>query len=332
MKVSILDYAARDDGMNSQEAFQATTELAQEADRLGYHRFWIAEHHNVPVLATSAPEILMAHLANKTTHIRIGSGGVMLPNYSSYKVAEVFKTLEALHPGRIDAGVGNSPGGDKVVSKALNEGKIGPPNYADQVDDLAGFLTDSLPKGHAYKNKRARPIIESTPEMFILAASGRNSEVAARNGSGFVYAHFIRPDVVAGREAINEYRDAFTPTKLAAKSNAIVAVFALVGETKEDAEDMLRAFELWHVSSVSRTRAVYHMPTPEKASNVTYTEDEQKALTATHQRVIYGTAEEVKQQLLDLQKAYGADEVMIIPNAYSIEKRKQTIRLLAEVL
>ena len=307
MKISLLDYAARDEGMNSQQAFQATTELAQLADQLGYHRFWIAEHHNVPVLATSAPEIMIAHLANKTTHIRIGSGGVMLPNYSSYKVAEVFKTLEALHPGRIDAGVGNSPGGDKVVSQALNEGKTEKPNYADQVDDLAGFLSDSLPKGHAYKNRRARPIIETTPPMFILAASGRNAELAARNGSGFVFAHFIRPDVAVGRDAITAYRDAFKPTKLAEKPHTIVAVFALVVETKEDAEDMLRAFELWHLSSVSRTRAVYNMPTPEKARTITYTEEEEASLKETRKRIVYGTAQEVKQQLLDLQVAYGAD-------------------------
>lgn len=330
MKISILDYAARDEGMSSSEAFAATTELAQLAERLGYHRFWIAEHHNVPVLATSAPEIMMAHLANHTTRIRIGSGGVMLPNYSSYKVAEIFKTLEALYPNRIDAGVGNSPGGDKLVTQALNEGKTEKIDYAKQIDDLQGFLTDRLPKDHPYKTRRARPMIETAPQMYVLGASGRNAAVAARNGAGFVYAHFIRPDTTIGSEAIAEYREVFQPTKLAAKPHAILAVFVLIGEDEQDAKEMLQAFELWYLSANSRTRAAYAMPTPEKAKQVTYTTEEKERLIETHKKVVWGTAKQVKEQLEQLKEIYQADELLIIPNAYSIEKRKQTISLLAE--
>lgn len=329
MKISILDYAARDEGMTSSQAFAATTELAQLADELGYHRFWVAEHHNVPVLATSTPEILMAHLASHTTRIRIGSGGVMLPNYSSYKVAEVFKTLEALYPNRIDAGIGNSPGGDRVVAQALNEGKTEQPDYQKQIQDLAGFLTDTLPKGHPYKNKRARPVIETVPQLHVLAASDRNAGVAAQVGAGFVYAHFIRGNVAAGKAAVEAYRAAFQPTKLAAKPHVTVAVFVLVGENQEDAEEMARAFELWHVATHSRNRAVYYLPTPEKAAETTYTKEEEEILKETRRKVMYGTAEDVKQQLLELQTVYEADELLIIPNAYSIEKRKQTIALLA---
>lgn len=330
MKVSILDYAAKDEGMTAHDAFWATTELAQLADRLGYHRFWVAEHHNVPVLAVSAPEILMTHLAGRTQRIRIGSGGVMLPNYSAYKVAEWFKTMEALYPGRIDAGIGNSPGGDKLVHQALNEGKTEKPDYQQQFKDLAGFLTDTLPKGHKYKSKRAAPIIETTPEMYLLAASQRNTGMAAEAGAGLVYAHFIRPDENIGVEAARAYREQFQPNKLGGKPHVIVAVFVVVGETEEEAEELAQAFDLWYLSSGSRKRSAYYMPTPEKARQVDYSDEEKELIRENRKKVLIGDAASVKQQLEDLQARYHADEILIVPNVYSIEKRKQAIRLLAD--
>lgn len=332
MKISILDYAAKDEGMTAHDAFWATTELAQTADRLGYHRFWMAEHHNVPVLAVSAPEIMMTHLASKTERIRIGSGGVMLPNYAPYKVAELFKTLEALYPNRIDAGVGNSPGGDKIVSQALNEGKSEKPNYQQQFRDLTGFLTDNLPKGHKYKNKRAAPIIETVPEMYLLAASERNAGVAGETGAGFVYAHFIRADEEVGRKAIASYREQFQPSKLADRPHVIIAVFVVVGKTEEEAEELAQAFDLWYLSSGSRKRAAYYMPTPEKARQANYSKEEKELIRENREKVLIGDAKSIKQQLKDLQKQYDADEILIVPNVYSIEKRKQSIVLLAEEL
>lgn len=331
MKVSILDYAPKDEGMSAHEAFTATTELAQLADRLGYHRFWVAEHHNVPVLSSSSPEILMAHLASQTKRIRIGSGGVMLPNYTAYKVAENFKVLEALFPNRIDAGIGNSPGGDRLVSQALNEGKTEKPEYTEQVRDLTGFLTDSLPKGHKYKSKRAAPIIDTKPEVHLLAASSRNAGVAAETGAGFTFAHFINPSG-KGKQAAEAYRTAFQPTELADKSHVMVAVFVVIGKTTAEAEGLAAAFDLWHLSSQSSKRAAYYLPSPEKAREANYSPEEQEEIQKNRQKVIIGDPETVKRDLIQLKEDYEADEILIVPNVYSIEKRKQSIELLADTL
>lgn len=331
MKLSILDYAPKDENMSAHEAFQATTELAQLADRLGYHRFWVAEHHNVPVLASSSPEIFMSHLASSTKRIRIGSGGVMLPNYSAYKVAENFKVLEALFPNRIDAGIGNSPGGDPLVSQALNEGKTERPDYAQQVRDLKGFLTDSLPRGHKYKSKRAAPLIDTTPQMHLLAASGRNAGVAAEVGAGFTFAHFINPSG-SGKEAVEAYRRAFQASPLAEKPHVSVAVFVVVGKTMEEAEELAAAFDLWHLSSQSPKRAAYYLPTPEKALQTEYTNEEQEEMKKNRKKVIVGDPVTVKKGLQQLQDYYQADEIMIAPIVYTIEKRKQSIQLLAEMM
>lgn len=331
MKVSILDYASKDEGMAAHDAFRATTELAQSADQLGYHRFWVAEHHNVPVLTGSSPEILMAHLASQTKKIRIGSGGVMLPNYSAYKVAENFKVLEALFPNRIDAGIGNSPGGDPLVTQALNEGKTAKPEYAEQVRDLKGFLTDSLPKGHRYKSKRAAPIIETKPQMHLLAASSRNASVAAETGAGFTFAHFINSSG-KGKQAVEEYRAAFQPTELAEKPHVMVAVFVVVGKTMAEAEELAAAFDLWYLSSQSPKRAAYYLPTPEKAQQTTYSPEEQETIRKNRQKVIIGNPEKVKNDLIRLKEEYQADELLIVPNVYSIAKRKQSIQLLAEAM
>lgn len=331
MKVSILDYAERDKGMSSHDALNAATELAQLADRLGYLRFWVAEHHNVPVFATSAPEIFMAHLASHTERIRIGSGGVMLPNYSTYKVAEIFKMLEALYPHRIDAGIGNSPGGDPVVHEAVIEGRTEKPDYDKQIRELKGYLAGDSPKEYAYKGRRVAPYINHSPQMYVLGASDSHSTVSGEVGSGFVYAHFIDSDIANGRQAIHDYRVNFNPSKLSKKSHVLIGVFVLVGEDEKDAEEMLRAFELWHLSSGNRQRgARQHMQTPQDAYQTQYSDKEEKTIEEIHEKVIYGTKEKVAAELRDLREAYGADELLIIPTAYSIEKRKQTISLLAE--
>ena len=285
----------------------------------------------MPVLASSSPEILMSHLATTTKRIRIGSGGVMLPNYSSYKVAENFKVLEALFPNRIDAGIGNSHGGDKLVSQALNEGKTAKLEYAEQVRELKGFLTDSLPKGHKYKSKRAAPIIETTPQMHLLAASGRNAGVAAEVGAGFTFAHFINPSG-SGKKAVEEYHQAFQPSPLAEKPHVSVAVFVVVGKTMEEAEELAAAFDLWHLSSQSPKRAAYYLPTPEKARQTEYTIEEQAEMKKNRKKAVIGDSIMVKKGLEQLRDDYQADEIIIAPIVYTSEKRKQSIQLLAEIM
>lgn len=330
-KISILDYAARDEKKSATEAYQDTIFLAQEAEALGYHRFWIAEHHNVPVLATSTPEIMMSQIASQTKHIRIGSGGIMITNYSTYKVAEQIRTLEAFYPGRIDAGIGNSPGGDPVAHAALTEGRESKkPDYPKQITDLKGYLTDDLPKGHPYKNKRAYPLVDTVPQVFVLGGSTNHAPVAGENGLGFVFAHFYRPDVALGRQAIQDYREAFKASAVSQAPHAIVAVFVLVGEDEEEAEQMLQAYDLWQYTSTTHRGISSYMPTPERAAKKVYTKTDQQIISKNRQKVIWGTIETVRQQLTQLVENYSADELLICPSAYSIEKRQQTIRAIAE--
>src|SRR5699024_5490920 len=189
VKLSVLDYAQIDELKDAQSAVKESTDLAKVAEKLGFHRYWVAEHHNVPAFASSSPEMLMMHIADSTKKIRIGSGGVMLTHYSPYKVAENFRMLEALHPGRIDLGIGRSPS-YRIVNRALNETKRERLSYEQQVQDLFKYLTDNKSTDHRFNDLIATPIIKTTPEMWMLGSGMNGAKVAADNGTAYAFAHF----------------------------------------------------------------------------------------------------------------------------------------------
>lgn len=316
--LNILDYSPIDEGSSAREALLQTTELAKLAESMGYKRFWVAEHHKVMSVAGSTPEMLMMHLAASTSSIRIGSGGVMLPHYSAYKVAENFRMLEALHPNRIDLGIGRSRSYLKV-NQALNGNKQ--ISYDQQIDDLQQYLTDS---GELI----ATPVIETAPELWLLGTGGGSAELAAEKGTAYAYAHFARP-AASGVEVVKTYRSSFRPSKLLDEPKVILAVFAVVAETAEEAEEIAKAFDLWLLFVESDMPPPYY-PSIKTAKARGFSAREQEKVDKNRQRMIIGDAKTVKAEIERVAEQFKADEVTIIPNISGAKNRMNGIRLLAE--
>ncbi|MGM0847289.1 MAG: LLM class flavin-dependent oxidoreductase [Bacillota bacterium] len=325
--LSILDYSPIDEGADAHQALWETTELAKHAESLGYTRFWVSEHHMVHSVAGSSPEMLMMHLATSTSHIRIGSGGVMLPHYSSYKAAENFRVMEALHPGRIDMGIGRSPS-YRMVNQALNEGKTKRQSYEQQVEDLKKYFTDNTEDEHRYQSLIAAPAIPTKPEMWMLGTGERGARVAAAQGTGYVFAHFAKPGM-SGVEIVEEYRSRFRPSSFLKSPKTIISLFAVVGETEEEAEDLAKAFDLWLYFVESENQPPYY-PSIETAKKRGFTADEEEKVRKNRSRMIIGTPEKVSEEIKGIAEVFKTEEIMIIPNVSRIENRKKVIELLSE--
>lgn len=327
ISLSILDYSPIDEGATAGEALQQTTELAQLAERLGYKRFWVAEHHQVFSVAGSSPEMLMMHLAGATKKIRIGSGGVMLPHYSAYKVAENFRLLEALHPGRIDLGIGRSRS-YRLVNKALNESKGIAVSYEQQIADIQKYVADDTETEHRFQQLRATPVSDTAPEMWVLGTGEGSVKVAAEAGAAYAYAHFAKPAKSSAR-LIQSYKEQFRPSRSLAKPKTMVCVFAVVGDTEERAEELAKAFDLWLLFVESETPPPYY-PSVETARQRGFSASEQERVERNRKRMLVGTPEQVKRQIEEIVEAYQTDEILIIPNVSGAESRMEEIRLLAE--
>lgn len=325
--LNILDYSPVDEGETAASALRSTAQLAQLADRSGYKRYWVAEHHQVFSVAGSSPEMLMMHLATLTERIRIGSGGVMLPHYSAYKVAENFRLLEALHPNRIDLGVGRSPS-FRLVNRALNESKGKRIPYEQQLVDLEKYFADDLDTEHRFQQLQATPITESAPELWLLGTGEGSAKLAAERGMAYAYAHFARPEQ-AGVEAVRRYRETFAPSRLQDEPHVAVAVFAVVGETEEQAEQLAKAFDLWLLFVESDFQPPYY-PSVETAASRRLSASEQERIKRNRGRMLVGTAAQVKQQIENIATDFGADEITIIPNIAGHDARMNAVRLLAE--
>lgn len=326
---NILDYALIDEGSNARDALKHTTELAIHAEKLRFHRYWVPEQHHAISIASSAPEILMTHLAAATKTIRIGSGGVMLPHYSPYKVAENFRMLEALHPNRIDIGIGNSTGG-RIVNNVLNEGKEERLTYEQQVKDIQKYLADDTNEEHRFKELIATPVIKTSPEIWMLGAGGRSTKIASENGTAYTYAHFIKPFEV-GAEIIATYRKNFKPSFFHEKPTVSISVFVVIGETKEEAEEFAKAFDLW-MASLETAKNPPYFPSVATANKREYTTFEKQKINHIRKRAIIGNPTYVREEILKLVEFYKADEVTIIPNFPGVANRMKGIRLLAQEL
>src|SRR4051812_43244954 len=212
LKLSVLDQSPVRQGVTPRDALLETVELAKHVDALGYSRYWLAEHHSSPGLAGSAPEIMVARVAGETRHLRVGSGGVMLSHYSALKVAEQFRMLETLYPGRIDLGIGRAPGSDYVTARALahGPGALGIEEFPRQIQDLLAYLRDQIPDGHAFAGVSAQPRGATMPEPWLLGSSDQSALYAAYFGCAFSFAHFITDRM--GPEIMAAYRDNFRPS------------------------------------------------------------------------------------------------------------------------
>lgn len=329
MKLSVLDQSHIAEGRTAKDALMETTRLAQEADRLGFHRYWLSEHHATRALAHSTPEVLIAHLAAHTSRIRLGSGGVMLPHYSAYKIAENFRLLEALHPGRIDIGLGRAPGGMPLSTRALQEGKFTTVDrYPQQVADVITYLKDEAGPTHSYPGLIAAPVIETVPELWLLGSSFESARIAARLGLGFGFAQFF--GVPGGEEAIQGYRANFQPSALNDKPHALAAVAVFCADTQEEAERIAQSTSLFFLM-LSRGGRLDYFPSVETAEAYPYDEHDIELINSRRGNMIVGTPDVVKQKLEAVKEQMNADELMIVTNTHSFEARIRSFQLVADV-
>lgn len=328
MILSILDQSQIAEGRTASDALRETTELAKEADRLGYHRYWVAEHHASHALASSSPEVLIAHLAANTRRIKVGSGGVMLSHYSAYKVAENFRVLEALHPSRIDVGLGRAPGGMPISTRALQEGKISHiDNYPQQVADLIGYLNDALPEKHRFKGLTASPSISTAPELWLLGSSFGSAAIAAEIGAAYGYAQFF--GVPDSEVSVQHYKERFKPSALNDAPKLLAAVYVVCADTEEEARRLASSTELFFLS-IESGRLLDRFPSVETAEAYPYSDYDRMRIEAGSHRRIVGTPDQVKRRLEEMSERLGIDEMMIVTVTHDFEARLRSYRLVAE--
>ena len=327
-KLSILDQSPVMAGLGARRAIEETLALAKRADELGYHRYWLAEHHAIAALADPCPEILLARLGAETRRIRVGTGGVLLPYYSAFRTAETFRMLEALYPGRIDLGIGRAPGSDQRTARALRYGPGGVPleHFPQQLADLIGFLHDELPAGHPFQGVRAMPAGPTAPPLWILGSSGDGAALAAHFGTAFSFAHFI--NAVGGVEATQAYREAFRPSARLAAPQASVAVFAVCADTAEEAERLARCRDLFIVRLYTGRFGPF--PSVEEAEAYPYSAPELAIVAEARRRTVSGTPDAVKRELEALAEAYGVEELIVVTITHDFKKRLRSYELLAE--
>ncbi|MBE3595027.1 MAG: LLM class flavin-dependent oxidoreductase [Candidatus Carbobacillus altaicus] len=329
IQLGVLDQVYVSEGRTAHDALKESTRLAQVVEALGYFRFWVSEHHGMRAIAFSSPEVLIAHLAAATTRIRVGSGGIMLPHYSAYKVAENFRLLEALHPGRIDLGLGRAPGGMPLSTRALQEDKYVDINkYPQQVLDLIGYLYDAMPEGHPFEKLLAAPDIPTAPEIWLLGSSGESARFAAILGTPYAFAEFF--GTPGGVEAIRYYREHFQPNPvLESEPRAMIATIAICAETEEEADRLAKSSDLLFLG-IRTGRELPYLPSVKTVTDYPYTEDDLYHIRQIRQRRVIGTPERVKEQLLQLAKEYNVDEILINSPIHDEQARIRSYELIAD--
>ncbi|MDX5481273.1 MAG: LLM class flavin-dependent oxidoreductase [Hymenobacteraceae bacterium] len=326
IKLSILDQSPVRKGGTAAQALQETIALAKEADRLGYTRFWVSEHHNTRGLAGSAPEVLIPRLACETERIRVGSGGVMLPHYSALKVAENFKVLENLFPGRIDLGIGRAPGTDRLTAAALNpHNDFNEAAFMQQLKDLGHYLQGTFEAGDITEKVRATPAADTVPPVWMLSSSGQSGLFAAHFGFGFSFAHFINP--TGGPRMVKAYKEHFEHSGFLQQPEANVGVFVLCADTAEKARELQETMDLMMLRIEKGISA--GVPPYEDVQRQDYSEAEQQRIRFNRQRMVSGTPQQVKQQLEELATDYTVDELVIVTITHNFADRLRSYQLLA---
>ena len=324
--LSVLDQTPVIDGHSVADAIAATIELAQLADDLGYTRYWCAEHHGLRGVSNPCPEVMLARLGSVTRRIRLGSGGMMLPYYSPFKVAEQFMMLEALFPNRIDLGVGRAPGGDMRTAQAVaagdyNRGDI----FPQQVADLVGVMKGTLPVDHIAQGVLLQPQVETRPQLWVLGSSEFGGLLAAQLGIRFAFAHFINAHF--GHQVAHDYRERFKAGN-EAQPYLAAAVFVICADTEQEAADLEKAVDLRRVQMAYGLNAP--IPNIEQGLAQEYGEREQLVIDREKPRSIIGTPEQVTERMLALQEQFQADELVVLTVAGSYRARLRSYELLAD--
>jgi luciferase family oxidoreductase group 1 len=327
LDLSVLDVSPVSSGSNGAQALRNTLELARLADRLGYQRYWLAEHHSLPTIASSAPEVMIGQVANVTERIRVGAGGIMLPNHAPLKVAEIFRVLEALHPGRIDLGIGRAPGTDPVTATALRRSQsgLGAEDFPERFAELLAFSGDGFPEDHPFRSVVAMPNDVGLPPIWLLGSSGYSATAAGKMGLGYAFASHFSPADPA--PAMRAYRENFEPSEDFARPSAILAVAVICGETDEHAQRLASSMELAWVRMRSGNPGP--LPSPEEALGYPYTAAERRLADAYRAMQVIGDPSTVRTRIEELSERSLADEVMVTTNVYDHGERLRSYERLA---
>jgi luciferase family oxidoreductase group 1 len=329
LPLSVLDLSFVTTASPGAAALRQTIDLARLADGLGYRRFWVAEHHNLPSVASGAPEVMIGAIAAATRRIRVGSGGVMLPNHAPLMVAERFKVLEALYPGRIDLGIGRAPGTDPLTTLALRrrqDGTRADDDFLERFQELLLWKTGGFPEGHPFRAIRVMPEDVELPPIWLLGSSDYGAELAGEVGLGFAFAHHFAS--LDAADAIGRYRARFRPSRWLDRPHAILATAAVCADTDSEAERLAATADFAHLR---RSRGEYGpLVSPEQAQADTYSPAEEAARRANRRRLFVGSPERVRDRLTALAESVGADEIMVMTAVFDHGARRRSYELLAE--
>jgi luciferase family oxidoreductase group 1 len=328
LRLSVLDQSTIVSGRSPDTSIRESIRLAQHCEALGYDRYWCAEHHNSDGQAGTAPEILIAAIAATTRRIRVGSAGVMLPHYAALKVAEQFRVLDAIAPGRIDLGLGRAPGSDGRTAYALNpRADSAAENFPAEVRDLLAWLSgEKLVDGHPFRDVRAQPSGPTKPSVWILGSSDYGAQVAAYFGLPFCFAHFIT-DGQGVDQALSVYREGYRPSEANPVPHAAVCVWAMAAATQEEAAYLFRSREMWRLN---RDRGIFtSLASPEEAAAVRYSDAELARIERMRARSFHGTPDVVGAKLRALAASHGVQEVAILTTLHDPEARRHSYSLIA---
>ena len=331
--LSVVDQSPVKSGHTAGDALRETIELAAAVEEMGYHRYWLAEHHSLPNFAGTSPEVLIGHVAARTKKIRVGSGGIMLSHYSAFKVAENFRMLDSLHPGRIDLGIGRAPGSDQITAAALSF-----PNhpreirhFPRQVVDLLGYLRGDLEDGHIFSQIQAGPDREpvTAPEVWLLGSRYESAYMAAQLGLPFAYAHFFGIAVEEGPAIAANYRENFKPSLYLSEPKVNVGVHVICAETEEEAQRLAGPRNLARLQNI--TGRAKGIPSVEESIAYQYSTDEYRFVRQYAEVCADGDPQQVKEQLDDIADMYQTNDLSIVTICHDYADRRRSYELVAEV-
>jgi luciferase family oxidoreductase group 1 len=326
LPLAVLDFVGIEFGEDAAASIAGAVGIARAVEAAGYRRYWVSEHHNMRSLACSSPELLTAHVGALTSRIRVGAAGIMLPNHASMKVAETFRTLLAMYPGRIDLALGRAPGTDPLTAHVLRRGMVTDPaaEFPAQVGELLAFLGDGFPASHPYAPLVAAPVVEERPELFVLGSSAYGPRFAAVNGMSAVFAHHMSPDLAI--EALTDYRRRFEPRVAGDQPYSAMSVLAYASDNPEDVIDFEAA---WTITRQNIRRGVREPLRPEEARELARSA-EFRAARQDDGRMVTGEPKAVAERLLAMKEAAQADEIVVVTPSLDRDRRTASFIALAD--
>jgi luciferase family oxidoreductase group 1 len=326
LPLAVLDFVGIEHGESASASVTGAVGIAQAVEAADYRRYWVSEHHNMTSLACSAPELLTAHVGARTSRIRVGAAGIMLPNHAPLKVAETFRTLVAMYPGRVDLALGRAPGTDPLTAHLLRRGMVTDPaaEFPGQVGELLAFLGDGFPAGHPYAQLVAAPVVDERPELFVLGSSSYGPRFAAVNGMSAVFAHHMSPDLAF--EALQDYRREFTPRTEGGTPYSAMSVLAFASDDKEAIAEFAAA---WTLTIHNIRRGVREPLRPEQVREFARSE-QFHANRHDDGRMVTGEPKAVAERLLEMKQLAQADEIVVVTPSLDRERRTGSYTVLAD--